>query len=608
MAATGLLLWGGTALAAAGEAHNARDLLPEFAVAQNALPQEAALEGHALCGGAGGNACRMVAQASHRRRALVLRPGATSTLELEARKGDEIRLEMTRLKFRAPHLVVKATLLHPDGETSASVSTHPATRGWRPLRLPVEYDGRQTLELSVSQPPKAVARAGVAIASPRLLESASEAASPRPNILLYLMDTLRADHTSPHGYARNTTPRLGQLATTGTVFTDASSTAPVTRPSTASLLTSRFPSETRARLDRGLDREVGTLAEALKAQGYLTWAFVANGNVFEPAWRFDQGFDRFDTIRGVNLDNHAHSDEINERILPHLDRHPDEPFFLYVHAVDPHSPYDPPPSHRNKFTAKDYAGPIRPEKTLHREFLRTEINEDDLAYIVGLYDEDILYQDASFGRLLDALAERGRLENTLVVVVSDHGDEFREHGNWEHGSRLYEHQTRVPFIVAGPGVKRARVEEPVSLVDVMPTVLGHIGAPPAPAARGRDLSGVLRGTGTVPDVAIYSEEMAKRGEWNALRQDGWKIIRKAPRQGEDSDEERAEYLLFNLKLDPGEQEDRAKAEPERLATMREALLTLRAELRKASTAGDAPTAPIDPRTRRQLEALGYLVD
>lgn len=550
----------------------------------------------------------MVQHGAQRRRSAVLGPGGQITLEIDAQTGDEVRFEIARLKWRAPHLEVTATLRHAEGDSQASARTARPWEGWRSVRVPVRFDGPQTLEIRASNLASSKPLAGVAIGAPRLARNPGAGQAARPNVLLYLMDTLRADHTNPYGYTRNTTPRLGKLAASGTVFGDASSTAPITRPSTASILTSRFPSETRARLDRGLDSEVETLAEALKAEGYGTHAFVANGNVFEPAYRFDQGFDRFETIRGVNLDNHAYSEEINELVLPHLDRHADEAFFLYVHAVDPHSPYDPPDSHRHRFTAPDYDGPVIPEKTLHRELNRHEIGDRDLAFILGLYDEDILYQDESFGRLLDALETRGLLENTLVVVVSDHGDEFREHGRWEHGSRIYEHQTRVPFIVTGPGVRQGRVDQPVSLVDVMPTILGHLGASPPARTRGRDLSPLLRGDGKVRPAAIYSEEAASGFEWNALRQDGWKLIRKARWKDGDSDENTAEYRLFLLPEDPSEQQDRAATEPERTASMKQALLALRGELRAQRTGGEAPVGEIDPRTRRQLEALGYLVD
>ncbi|MFP6663120.1 MAG: sulfatase, partial [Deltaproteobacteria bacterium] len=554
-----LLAARGASADAATRASESRDLLPAFAAASSPPPPPAAVESHRACGGLRGANCRIVQNGADRRPALVLPPGAQVTIPIEARAGDELRFEISRPKWRSDHLTLTAALDHADGSTSQTINTKGAINSWRSLRLPVLHSGAQKLTLQVSKPASPDPRSAVAIASPRHL-SRSRTARQRPNILLYLMDTLRADHTSAQGYKRRTTPRLDALASEGTLFEQASSTAPVTRPSTASILTSLFPSQTHARLERGLSDEAETLAEILRKEGWSTWAFVANGNIFAPGFGFDQGFDRFETIRGSNLDNHAHTSEINQLLFPLLKAQVDEPFFLYVHAVDPHSPYDPPPSHRNLFTDKDYAGSVEPAKSVRKELRKQKMDQASIDFVVGLYDEDIRYQDETFGLLLDELARHHQLENTLVVVVSDHGDEFLEHGDWEHGSRLYEHQTHVPFIVKGPGVAKSRVTEPVSLIDVMPTILGLVGAPIPAAAAGQNLAPVLRGERKPPQRAIYNEEVAHGREWNALSEDGWKIIRRAPWTEGDSDEGKATYQLFHLRADPGETVDLARRE------------------------------------------------
>ncbi|MEO2167930.1 MAG: sulfatase, partial [bacterium] len=576
-----------TRSAAASEtmrASESRDLLPAFAVVSSPPPPPAAVEGHRACSSTPGSNCRIVQNGTDRRPALILPPGAEVTIPIEARAGDELRFEIARPKWRSQHLTLTASLDHANGSSRRTISTKSATNPWRSLRLPVLHSGAQKFTLHVSQPPDADPRSAVAIASPRHLSRTGSVARERPNILLYLMDTLRADHTSAQGYERRTTPRLDAIASEGTLFEQASSTAPVTRPSTASILTSLFPSQTHARLNQGLSDEPETLAEILRQQGWSTWAFVANGNVFAPSFGFDQGFDRFETIRGKNLDNHAHTGEINDLIFPLLQAQADEPFFLYVHAVDPHSPYDPPASHRNLFTNKDYSGPVEPAKSVRKVLRKRKMDQESIDFVIGLYDEDIHYQDEAFGLLLDELARHDQLENTLVVVVADHGDEFLEHGDWEHGNRLYEHQTHVPFVVSGPDVVKSRVTEPVSLIDVMPTILGLVGAPIPEAANGQNLAPVLRGEAKPPQRAIYNEEVSRGREWNALSENGWKIIRRAPWTDGDSDEGKASYEPFHLREDAGETLDLAADEVERLEQMRTRLIAMRNELRRTGNA------------------------
>src|SRR5262249_6821313 len=156
------------------------------------------------------------------------------------------------------------------------------------------------------------------------------------------------------------------------------------------------------------------------------------------------------------LDNHARSAEIQAALEPQLVRFGDEPFLLYVHAVDPHTPYDPPPSHQGRFRDPGYRGNLTPADTHRRVLVERTLDADDPRRAAALDDAATAYQDEMLGVLLDRLAAQGLLERTIVVVLSDHGEELYEHGDWEHGQRLYEEQLRVPLVFRVPGLPAAR--------------------------------------------------------------------------------------------------------------------------------------------------------
>jgi arylsulfatase A-like enzyme len=587
-----------------------RDLLPTLAKLQLPEPKPASVDSHFICTPELGKNCRIIAKSSDRRQSFIMAPGDEVRISLEANSGDEIRFALDRPRNRSNPLQLEVTLEHPDGTFTRNFRTPTPKKPWTEITVPIRHAGQQVLMFRVNQPTKSLDFDALAIAAPRLVMRSATAETPPPNILLYLMDTLRADHTSALGYHRDTTPNLAALAEEGWNFTQATSTAPRTRSSTASILTSLYPSQNHAVLNSGLDLEVESLAEILRRGGWSTYAYVANGNVFEPAFRFDQGFDRFVTIRGKNLDNHAHTIEIHEKIFPNLDRLKGERFFLYVHAVDPHSPYDPPEESRHRYTDPDYRGSIEPMKTVARELKKTSLSTEDFDFVVGLYDEDIRYQDASFGRLLDAMREKNLLENTLIVVVSDHGDEFLEHGGWEHGMRLFEHQLRVPFVVHGPGIEAHTIDTPTSLVDVMPTILAQAGLPGPPQSEGRNAAPLATEQTGNSRSPVFAEEIKPDFRMQSLRQGPWKIIRRVTRAPGGFMEENATYALYRLDNDPSEQNDLALTQTAKLADMRQQLGELRARLAtQASAPADAPQElVIDERTRRQLEALGYILD
>ncbi|MGH9902711.1 MAG: sulfatase, partial [Pyrinomonadaceae bacterium] len=312
----------------------------------------------------------------------------------------------------------------------------------------------------------------------RALAQLPAAPAGAPNVLFITLDTVRAQNLSLYGYGRETSPRLNQLAARGVTFERALSTAPWTLPSHASMFTGRFPHEMNADWDRALGDEHPTLAEAFAARGYLTAGFVANTGYCSHEHGLDRGFahyedfprslgqlassstlvrtvaDHFRVRRLVRNDEHLNrqpADRINDRFLRWLaGREEGRPFFAFLNYYDAHDPYLPPAPYDRKFGPGRAEGkhsplhhfvwdPAARNRKLSPQEVRTEIDA---------YDGAISYLDHQLGLLFDELGRRGLLENTLVVVTSDHGEEFGEHGGAYHGTSLYEEQVRVPLRIA----------------------------------------------------------------------------------------------------------------------------------------------------------------
>jgi arylsulfatase A-like enzyme len=322
-----------------------------------------------------------------------------------------------------------------------------------------------------------------------------------PNVLLIVMDTVRAQNLSLYGYARRTTPRLEEFAKTGARFDLAIATAPWTLPSHASIFTGRFPREMSADFRAPLDGAYPTLAETLGAGGYLTAGFVANtyycnaenglGRGFAHYEDYSVSFSEFalsaslsrailnrDAARRLvnyhDVIGRKTAEDINRSFLQWLDGQDERPFFAFLNYLDAHEPCLPRAPFDEKFGAKIDHGRFRSVHTLrtswrrNRERATPQQNQAD----IDCYDGAIAYLDEQIGRLLDALGGRGRLKNTLVIITSDHGEAFGENGHYGHIDSAYLTQLRVPLLISMPGLVPAGavVEEAVSLRDLPATV------------------------------------------------------------------------------------------------------------------------------------------
>ncbi len=384
----------------------------------------------------------------------------------------------------------------------------------------------------------------------------------RTNVLLVTIDTLRADRTGGR-----LTPSLNALAARGTRFLNARSPVPLTLPAHASLMTGLLPPRHGVRMNgvHRLSPAVPTLATTLDAAGYQTGTIVG-AYVLDRRFGLARGFDTYDAeiprreeIAG-ELEAERRGDIVADRAIAWLKgRHPDAPFFLWMHLYDPHAPYEPPASWLER------AGGQR-------------------------YDGEVAYADAQLGRVIDALQASGQADRTLVIVTGDHGESLGEHGEPTHGLLVYEGAVRIPLVVAGPGVPRAERADAASLVDVLPTVLRLLGFQPAAAGDGRDL---LARKAEDAEAEVYLEteypDAAGFAPLRALVDGRWKYVGGA---------EPAE--LYDLSVDPSERRDVSGAH--------RGVVDAMAQRVRAMTAGAAPSTIVapSPEVAERLRALGYV--
>lgn len=422
-------------------------------------------------------------------------------------------------------------------------------------------------------------RAGAGLAALLLAAAAqagcsreSERAGSRPNVVVYLVDTLRKDHLSVYGYSRETSPRLAEFARDAVRFETTYSPTSWTRPAVASLLSGVTPQRHGAisRPDR-LAPEVRLLPEYLDGVGYHSRAFVTNPNVL-PVWGFGRGFDEFHDVRGA--DGAARADEINEAVFESLRDNRHEPFFLYVHTVDPHAPYEPPPLFRASFPRPSAADLGSPDPSI--------VARARLASLIGDYDAEILFNDDCFGALVDFLRSEGLYDDALVIFTSDHGEELRDHGELGHGLNLFQEVVQVPLLVKLPGNAHAgrTVRTPASLLDVLPTILALAGGGPAAGGEGVDLQELLRAeqAGSAAGRPFFLDlDLAgvtvERNVVSGVVWGGYKLL--------DLSQPRPGVLMFDLLGDPGERESVARRRRALVASLYHRL----AEHRAASEAG-----------------------
>lgn len=372
---------------------------------------------------------------------------------------------------------------------------------WRLERRGAWRDERIVLDAAAGAPMRLVVETAqpVPIASCEVVPPATN--DNPPNVLVFLIDTLRQDRMSTYGHTRETSPNITTLAAEGTLMTHLTPSSSWTRPSVASLFTSQHPNYHGAQTIRDKIREgLPSLAESLAAKGYETQGLMTNANCL-PVWGFGGGFARYVDVDSLYKDREKDDGPVTDAALAAIEHLRGRPWFLYVHTMGPHIPYAPPEPFRTQF-ATDLSGLEGDAREIQRK--------------IDLYDAEIAFTDHQFGRVVETLKATGQYDNTLIVVLSDHGEEFMDHGNWEHAKTLYEEMLRVPLIIKPPkGAWPApsRVDALVEMIDVAPTVLEVVGAEVPVRFQGRSFLPLIRGESEPPRTAFASLNQ----EWWSLR-------------------------------------------------------------------------------------------
>lgn len=416
----------------------------------------------------------------------------------------------------------------------------------------------------------------------------------RRNVLLYVVDALRADRLGVYGHQRDVSPRLDRFAERATVFESASAQSSWTRASMASVFTGLWPlaHDTNGREDV-LAAEAVTLAEVLADHGYDTIAVALNPNVFAD-FGFDQGFHEFAELWSRPAD-HALA-EVRSRLASRGD---ERPFFLWVHTIDPHTPYAAPGEFRSRYDESAHGGLDLERPPGHRHTRR--MSEDERAryrdHLLARYDAEIYFADRVFGELIELLERDGLLDRTLLIFVSDHGEEFLDHGKWLHGKDLHRSSLDIPLVIRMPGQEEGRrVSAPVQHIDLMPTVLDFAGIAPPPGLTGRSLLPLVTASRQETPPPIVFSYLHLDGPPYASAIDGrWKLVNRYA-------EGRISGGLFDLSEDPGERVNLVLEMPIRARYMELQLEARLAAGRRLATSG----ATIDKRTEAALRALGYL--
>jgi len=370
------------------------------------------------------------------------------------------------------------------------------------------------------------------------------------NILLIGIDTLRRDALDIYSGRSEVSPNLRGLAESGTVFTRAWSQAPFTVPSFASMITGRYPADLSVTLAFDtLPDAATTIAETLLPEGIATGTICGNTYLGNDNSGFHQGNECL-----WHRLNATPSDSV-DKAIEFMDRSNDRDFFLFLHIMDPHGPYDPPQEYIDLLCDPDYQGKYRTafEDGLDWQLTPVIPAENEIRQVRGLYDAEAADVDNAMGRLFEYLESTGLIEDTLVIFAADHGEEFFEHGGFEHGQSLYEEMVHLPLIVWGDGFTDVgAVDAPVGNIDIGPSIYRHLGLPVPGQFPGTPLQDTVGGDSA--ERIIFGEGNLRRGSHQKFAVEWpWKCI---------IDYFTGETELYNLETDPDEREDRSETYPE----------------------------------------------
>ncbi len=445
------------------------------------------------------------------------------------------------------------------------------------------------------------------------------------NILLITVDTLRPDHLGCYGYMRDTSPVIDDLAKRGALFQNAVVQWPKTSPSFASMMTSTYGHKNRV---MGTRQKLGdfntTIAEILYNSGFNTVGIVGNANL-AAGFNFDQGFKWYqepwnDSV--VEDDNKSGCDAttLTNRAIDWLEEHGDDNnYFLWVHYIDPHAKYIPPPPFDSLFVDDPYYH-LGDRKIALNEGQNEDMGGspgrarlgdiDRLNHYISQYDGEIRYMDEEIGRLMTTVRAIGLWEDLLIIFTSDHGESLGEHNYYfEHGRLPYDACAKVPLIFSGGKIKQpgVRVEEPVAILDLFPTILDYAGLNTIGEEAGITLQPLIEmDTRDLKRNFVFMESGYEMNYQRSIRDTKWKLIY-VPEVRIQKIMTGSEYELYDLTSDPGETVNLIDEEQEIAEVMKVELfrwLSETSSMGEAKTGGS--TVTVDEETEAHLKALGYV--
>ncbi len=515
------------------------------------------------------------------RPALALRPGESRRARVQLAPGSSLVLGLggTPEAPRGSQLRLDVLL---DGQPVATLRSPSRAPRWATRRVALQGHGWSELELRAGSRPLQGGQDPdapfVAVAAPRLH---APSRGGRRVLVWISQDALRADHLGAYGYPRPTSPRFDALAAESGLFEQAWSTSSWTLPALASQFTARNPSFHGAVLHT-LSTDAPTLFAALARDGFSVFGVTGN-ELVSPENGLAAGHDvMVQEARGGGHETDA--------LLELLEEWPGGDLALFVHYIDPHVPYAPSAAFRQRFVDPGYAGSVDGRSSFPKDF--PQIGPADRKRLLDLYDAEIAQNDAEIARLLETLDRRGLLADAAIVYTADHGEEFFEHGGWLHGSKLTEEVLRVPLAIRLPRLGPRRIAEPVSTIDIAPTLLEAFSLPPLPGAQGRSLLPALRGQ-RLPRRPVFAETLLTRDHERRI----------AVRSGPD----RAAFA-FEREADPEAPPLESEFPPGVGAAERQRLEQLVVAYLRRARAEGSRGRPVDlsPETIEKLKAWGYI--
>ena len=496
-----------------------------------------------------------------------------------------------------------------DGRPTSEVFAGTASGAWTEHKVDLSRFAGETVRIDLRAKSQGAGR--LAWGSPRILvpERQHRALEPAKNVVVLVIDTLRADKLRAFNpETRVKTPAIDKLASEGAVFELAQSPENWTKPAVASILTGLHPQTHQQKTgDAALPGSAELLSEHLHGEGFATGSFIANGYVSD-RFGFDQGWDDYSNY--IREGKSTEAKDVFEQAGNWIEDHRDGRFFAYIQTIDPHVPYDPPGEYLRIYDPSEYGGQVRPRMTgdllekAKRNPPQLVFDASDKRRLKALHDGEITKHDHFFGAFLERLAELGLSDDTLIVVTSDHGEEFEDHGSWGHGHSVYQELLHVPLLFRLPNrlPAGARIGEAVSTLDISATVTELLGVPPMAENEGHALVGLMLGDAPTRPAVAFSDFQDDRRVVTSRR---WKLVLRG----------NLTSAMFDLVADPLEKKQLdASAFPIGRRYSRMLLgqflgATNRGDWLSAEQKGGTQlkreNAEMDDTIRDQLRALGY---